>query len=96
MTAFAVLSFILTLQSAMTPAFANDRLNPEDDYGRARIGGMKGKIKWESMLHSEGLEGWKPGKESVWSREGDTIIAKAGGNGWRNQTRAGRQYMVTL
>lgn len=79
MTAFAVFSFILILQSAITPAFANDRLNSEDDYGRARIGGMKGKIKWESMLHGEGLEGWKAGNEAVWSREGDTIIAQAAG-----------------
>lgn len=77
MTTSAVLSFILILQSAMTPAFASDRLNPDDDYGRARIGGMKGRITWESMLHGEGLKGWKPGNEAVWSREGDTIIAQA-------------------
>ncbi len=79
MTASAVFSFILILQSAMTPAFASDRLDSEDDYGRARIGGMKGRITWESMLQGEGLEGWKPGNQAVWSREGDTIIAKAGG-----------------
>ncbi|MDE3259696.1 MAG: DUF1080 domain-containing protein [Gemmatimonadota bacterium] len=79
MTASTVLFFILILQSGMTPAFASDRLNPEDDYGRARIGGMKGRITWESMLYGEGLEGWKPGKEAVWSREGDTIIAQAAG-----------------
>lgn len=79
MTASAVLSFILILQSAMTPAFASDRLNPEDDYGRARIGGMKGRITWESMLQGEGLEGWTPGDEKVWSRDGDAVIAIAGG-----------------
>ena len=79
MAASAVLFFILILQSATTPVFANGRLVSEDDYGRARIGGMKGRIAWESMLQDEGLEGWTPGDERVWSREGDTVIARAGG-----------------
>ena len=72
--------FILTyfLLSATTPAFANDRPGSEDDYGRARIGGMTGMITWESMLQGDGLEGWTPGNERVWSREGDTVIAEAG------------------
>lgn len=80
MTASAVFSFILVLQSTMTPAFASGRLNSEDDYGRARIGGMTGMITWESMLQGEGLEGWTPGNKRVWSREGDTVIAEAGRN----------------
>lgn len=80
MTASSVFSFILILQSAMTPAFASGRPNSEDDYGRARIGGMTGMITWESMLQGEGLEGWTPGNERVWSREGETVIAEAGRN----------------
>lgn len=79
MTASAVLSFILILQSAMTPAFSDDRPGSEDNYGRARIGGMTGRIMWESMLAGEGLEGWTPGDEKVWSRDGDAVIANAGG-----------------
>ncbi|MDE3001388.1 MAG: hypothetical protein OXU79_20110 [Gemmatimonadota bacterium] len=79
MTAPAVLFFILVLQSAITPAFADNRLDSEGDYGRARIGGMTGWIMWESMLTGEGLEGWTPDDESVWSRDGDAVIANAGG-----------------
>ena len=70
---------VLTVFSLATPAFADNRIDSEDDYGRARIGGMKGRIAWESMLQGEGLEGWTPGDERVWSREGDTVIAIAGG-----------------
>lgn len=70
---------VLTVFSLATPAFADNRIDSGGDYGRARIGGMKGRIAWESMLQGEGLEGWTPGDKRVWSREGDTVIAKAGG-----------------
>ena len=79
MTASAVLFLALALLSVISPAGADDRPVSEDDYGRARIGGMRGAIEWESMLHGEGLKGWKPGDERVWSREGDTVILNAGG-----------------
>ena len=73
--------FILTyfLLSVTSPSAADEQPGSEGDYGRARIGGMTGRIKWESMLRDDGLEGWKPGNEAVWSRKGDSIIAKAGG-----------------
>ena len=29
----------------------------ENDYGRAQIGGMRGHIEWESLLHRDGLGG---------------------------------------
>lgn len=75
--------FILTffLLSMMSPAAADDQSGSEDDYGRGRIGGMTGWIHWESMLTGDGLEGWRPGDEKVWSREGDTVIANAGMRG---------------
>ena len=79
MTASAVLFLALALLSVISPAGADDRPVSEDDYGRARIGGMRGAIEWESMLHGEGLKGWKPGDERVWSREGDTVTLNAGG-----------------
>ena len=79
MTASVVLLLTLALLSLISPAAADDRPVPEDDYGRARIGGMRGAIEWESMLHGEGLKGWKPGDGRVWSREGDTVILNAGG-----------------
>ncbi len=79
MTASPVLILTLVLLSVMSPAAADDRPGSEDDYGRARIGGMRGAIEWESMLHGEGLKGWKSGDERVWSREGDTVILNAGG-----------------
>ncbi|MDE2890085.1 MAG: DUF1080 domain-containing protein [Gemmatimonadota bacterium] len=69
----------LTVLSMTTSAFADNRLDSEVDYGRARIGGMKGWIHWEPMLHGEGLKGWTPDDESLWSREGNTVIARAGG-----------------
>ncbi len=67
------------LLSVMSPIAADDQQGSEGDYGRARIGGMRGSIKWVSLLHGEGLEGWRPGDDRVWSREGDAVIAKAGG-----------------
>ena len=77
MSAGFILAFFI--QSVISPVVADDRPGSEDDYGRARIGGMKGKITWASMLQGEGLEGWTPGDKRVWSREGDTVIARAGG-----------------
>ena len=33
----------------------------ENDYRRAHIGGMRGHIEWESLLHGDGLDGWTAG-----------------------------------
>ena len=78
MTTSAGFVLVFFLLSVMSPATADDQPGSADDYGRARIGGMTGRIKWESMIQGEGLKGWKPGDERVWSREGDTVIARAG------------------
>ena len=73
-----VLLFTLAFLPVMSAA-AEDQIGSEADYGRAKIGGMHGAIKWESMLHGDGLEGWKPDDERIWSREGDTVILDAAG-----------------
>ena len=76
MSAYFILTYFLL--SIVSPEAADEQPGSEEDYGRSRIGGMTGRIHWESMLTGDGLEGWKPGNEAVWSREGDTIIARAG------------------
>lgn len=102
MTAPAVLFFIVVLRSMITPAFASDRLDSEDDYGRARIGGMKGRITWQAMLQGDGLEGWRPGDAGVWSREGDAVIANAGGRDsatrlvWADSTWSHYEFKVQV
>jgi|GEM_PF-2976092 hypothetical protein len=64
---------------SMGSVLAAEKPGPENDYGRANIGGSQGTIKWESLLHGEGLKGWeaqeKPWTANAWSRKGDTIIA---------------------
>ncbi len=77
MSAYFILTYFLL--SIVSPEAADEQPGSEEDYGRSRIGGMTGRIHWESMLTGDGLEGWRPGDEKVWSREGDTIIARAGG-----------------
>ena len=61
---------------------AEDEPSPENDYGRADIGGSQGPIVWESLLHGDGLSGWEaegsPWTPTAWSREGDTVIADVG------------------
>ena len=52
---------------------------PESDYGRSRIGGMRGRIGWEYLLRGKGLDGWATEDPKVWSRDGDALVAKAGG-----------------
>lgn len=49
----------------------------QNDYGRAHIGGMRGPIKWESLLQENGLDGWHTKDNDVWSREGNTIVVNA-------------------
>ncbi len=49
----------------------------ENDYGRAHIGGMRGHIEWESLLHGDGLDGWTAGEGGAWSRQGDTIVVSS-------------------
>lgn len=77
MSAYFILTYFLL--SIVSPEAADEQPGSEEDYGRSRIGGMTGRIHWESMLTGDGLEGWRPGDEKVWSREDDTIIARAGG-----------------
>jgi hypothetical protein len=70
-TALALCLFSFEGASGEAPSFDND-------YGRSDIGGKH----WESMLHGDGLEGWRasegPFSPSVWRREGDTIVADTG------------------
>ena len=48
----------------------------ENDYGRSKIGGMDGPIRWESLLEDNGLDGWENhAKTPVWSRAEDSIVA---------------------
>ena len=56
---------------------------PEKDYGRTGLRGLRGNIEWESLLHGDGLEGWKATgpEEDAWSRDGDTIVSKTGDEG---------------
>ena len=56
---------------------------PEEDYGRAEIGGNQGPIQWKSLLHGDSLEGWRTPDASrvppVWSRDGNTLVCAAEG-----------------
>jgi len=69
----------LVSQLVSLPTAAEER-TPKNDYGRPHIGGMRGHIEWESLLHGDGLDGWADGKEGAWSRKGDTIFVSSGEN----------------
>ena len=72
----------LVVLVATVAAAAAEQPGPDNDYGRAQIGGSQGGIVWESLLQGEGLEGWEINGDKwtpdAWSREGDTIIADVG------------------
>lgn len=72
---------LTALLSWVLPAAGDE--DPENDYGRAQIGGNRGPIRWESLLHGDGLEGWRtpdaPGPPPVWSRDGDALVRAADG-----------------
>lgn len=52
---------------------------PENDYGRAEIGGMDGPIRWESLLEGDGLEGWDiKAEDPIWSRDNDAVVVSSG------------------
>lgn len=62
-----------------------DETGPEDDFGRPRLGGMEGKILWNSLLQGDDLEGWTetevplensspPERGTTWKREGPAIV----------------------
>ena len=77
---FAVIAFLLL---ATAWPSAGEAPGPGNDYGRDRIGGMKGAIEWESLLHGKGLDGWTesgpPWSPGGWSREGDTVAGNLSG-----------------
>ena len=61
---------------------------PEDDFGRAGLGGMEGDIAWEPLLRGEGLDGWRevdvplanstPAERGLsWTRNGNAVLGKA-------------------
>lgn len=52
----------------------------DEDYGRSKIGGMRGAIAWEPLLQGDGLEGWTAGEEGAWTREGDAVVVRSGQN----------------
>ncbi len=81
---FAWMTGIALMGLVAMVAFAGaEEPGPENDYGRTDMGGSQGVIKWESLLVGEGLDGWDvngdPWTPAAWSREGDTIMADAGG-----------------
>lgn len=49
----------------------------ENDYGRAEIGGMNGRIEWESLLAGNGLDGWE-NQSAAWSRDGESVVIASG------------------
>lgn len=59
---------------------ASEAPGPDNDYGRSEIMGNDGIMSWKPLLEGNGLEGWDIHEESVWSREGDTIVASPPGD----------------
>jgi len=74
-----ICAYLLMSLLASLPAAAEERAS-ENDYGRAHIGGMRGHIEWESLLHGDGLDGWASREEGAWSRQGDAIVVSSGQN----------------
>lgn len=73
-TVFVALSLLPFLLSAAKEP------GPDNDYGRDEIWGNDGIMPWTPLLEGNGLEGWDIHEESVWSREGDTIVASPPGD----------------
>ncbi len=83
MTKFRIGPFaVIALLGFSSPIVAENEPGPENDYGRADISGSQGSIVWESLLHGDGLDGWKaegaPWTPTAWARKGDTVIADVG------------------
>lgn len=62
---------LVALQCRQGPTAAND-------YSRSQLGGIRGKIVWESLLEGDGLDGWTTEEEDGWTREGNTIVVNSG------------------
>ena len=66
-----------------TQVFADSDPGPRNNYGRDKLGGMKGAIKWESLLHGDGLDGWRDtqGEQypDAWTRDGNAIVGQISG-----------------
>lgn len=87
---------LTALLGSVLPA-AGD-VGSEDDYGRAKIGGNRGPIVWESLLHGDGLEGWRvdesPWPPPAWSREGNTLVCNATGTHPPRLTQGDSNWVV--
>ena len=78
-----VLLAALAVFASGASVYSHDTPGPANNLGREKLGGIKGRIAYESLLQGDGLEGWQAHAspnfpEGAWTRDGDTIIGQVG------------------
>lgn len=78
-----LIAFVCVALMLAAQVLADSDPGPRNNYGRDKLGGMKGAIKWEPLLHGDGLDGWRDtlGEQypDAWKRDGNAIVGHVSG-----------------